>query len=220
MRDSGGVRGSQGARDLRGNFERAAQFQRPVFDPLAQCLAFDVLRDQIAPAVRLADLVDGDDVRVIQCRNGPRLALEASQSLRMGSKFGGHDLDRDLASERRILTEVDLTHSAPAQQRQDSIMAQHLSDLRRSWRIRHERVRRRLQEAADPIAGGDERSDLVPKTLIAGASRVEKGLPLIRTAFQGRVIQPLDLLPAFRRHHARPRPIHGRARPSRAASRA
>ena len=42
----------------------------------------------------------------------PRLALEARETIRIGGKGGGKDLDRDVAIELRVTGPVDLAHSA------------------------------------------------------------------------------------------------------------
>ena len=57
-----------------------------------------------------------------------RLLLEASQALRVLRVGFGQQLERDLASEARVLREVDLAHPAPAEQGEDFVRAEELSD--------------------------------------------------------------------------------------------
>ena len=66
----------------------------------SQRLAFEKLRHRVADAVRLADVVEGEDVRVRESRDGPGLALEAGEGLRVGRDGVGEDLDRDVAASR------------------------------------------------------------------------------------------------------------------------
>ena len=52
-------------------------------DELLQVLAVDVLEDDVLPAVVVAAVDDGDDVRVRQPRDRARLAAEALEVLRI-----------------------------------------------------------------------------------------------------------------------------------------
>ena len=50
----------------------------------------------------LADVVDAADVRMVERRDGPRLALEACAQVGVASKSARQDLDRDGAIESRV----------------------------------------------------------------------------------------------------------------------
>ena len=51
--------------------------QRPAHEPLSQRLALEILHDEKADAVVLADVVEVADVRMVERRHGPGLAFEA-----------------------------------------------------------------------------------------------------------------------------------------------
>ena len=78
-----------------------------------QGLAADELRDQVRLSERLADPVDGDDVGMLEPREGPRFEEEALPLLRVGIDRGD-ELHRHRAIEERVVGEVDLSHAAAA----------------------------------------------------------------------------------------------------------
>ena len=85
-------------------------------DSLGERLAFDQLQHETAHAVRLFEAVDRADVRMIQRREHPRLALEARAPFRVGRERRRQDLDRDLAPELVVVRAVHLAHAAGAEQ--------------------------------------------------------------------------------------------------------
>ncbi len=62
-------------------------------------------------AVAGAEVVDGQDVRVRECGDRARFALEARQRGRIGRQGFGQDLHRYIAVQLRVVCPVDLTHS-------------------------------------------------------------------------------------------------------------
>ena len=69
MRDPGLVRGGQGGGNLRRDINRLGQVYpllRRADHPLAQRLAFDVFGHDAVGGVGLADLVNGNDVRMVE----------------------------------------------------------------------------------------------------------------------------------------------------------
>jgi len=62
--------------DAREQFEDLAPRSRGGLDPLGERAAIDELRHEVRMAVGLADLVHGQDVRVIQCRRRHCLTFE------------------------------------------------------------------------------------------------------------------------------------------------
>src|SRR2546425_3236318 len=60
----------------------------------------------------MPNLVNGKDVRMIQGRSGPRLLLEATQSLFNPGKVAAQQFERHLATEARIMSQKDFTHAA------------------------------------------------------------------------------------------------------------
>lgn len=66
----------------------------------------DVFRGDETRAVLFADFMDGDDVRVIEPGNRPRLLLEPPQPVLILGELGRQQLQRDLAFQRCVLSEV------------------------------------------------------------------------------------------------------------------
>ena len=81
--------------------------------PVGDGAAGDVLHDHERPAVALADVEDGHDVRVVaEPRAGPRLAGEAAHRALVGRVGGGQHLDGDEPPEDLVLGGPDAGHAA------------------------------------------------------------------------------------------------------------
>ena len=74
-------------------------------------------------AVGLADLVDGDDVRMVERGGGARLLLEAAHASRLLGELRRQHFERHLAAELGVLRQVDFAHPALPDQRKHVIMA-------------------------------------------------------------------------------------------------
>ena len=83
-------------------------------DAVLQRLALDVLEDDVRRVVVLAGVDDGDDVRVVELRDGPRLAPEALELVGVRRDLAVHQLDRDLALEHGVEGAIDRRHPARA----------------------------------------------------------------------------------------------------------
>ena len=92
-------------------------------DPLGQTLAVDVLHDDEDTVVFFADFVDGADVGMVQCRGGLGLVDQPLPGRIAPRATLGQHLDGDLAAERGVFREKDLTHPARAQFPDDSVVA-------------------------------------------------------------------------------------------------
>jgi hypothetical protein len=75
-------------------------------------------------AVRFLEPVDAGDMRVIQRRQGSRLALEAHQAIRVAGKRFRQDLERHLAPEFGVAGAIHLAHAAFAQLGEDVVRAE------------------------------------------------------------------------------------------------
>ena len=92
------VRGGEAVRDLQRVLDGLARRERADGrEPLAQRLALEQLHDGVGDAAVLAEVVDGQDVRVRERRDGLRLALEARERVGVRRRARGQDLDRDVA---------------------------------------------------------------------------------------------------------------------------
>ena len=83
--------------------ERALHVERPPVHQLADGPPLQELHDDVEEPVRLADLVDGGDVRVLQRRAQQRLLVEAAPGdVRLGQLRAQH-LDDDRPPEAQVL---------------------------------------------------------------------------------------------------------------------
>jgi hypothetical protein len=62
-------------------------------------------------AVLLADVVYGADVGVVECRDRPRFALEASAQLWTAHKLDRQHLDRDRSVQARVARTIYVAHA-------------------------------------------------------------------------------------------------------------
>ena len=96
------VRGPQRARDRERDLDRLARGQRAAPEPVAQRLALEQLHGREHRAVRLAELVDRQDVRVREGGDGLGLALEAAERLRVVREVAREHLHGDVAVQPRV----------------------------------------------------------------------------------------------------------------------
>ena len=90
-------------------------------DDRFQRLPAHELHDDEGRAVVLADVIDIDDVGVGEGGGRARLALEAGAEARIGGELRPRRLDRHVAAEEEIVTEVDGRHAALAEAATDAI---------------------------------------------------------------------------------------------------
>ena len=72
----------------------------------------------------LADVVDGDDVRMVERGRGPRFELEAAQTIGVIGEGRGEDLDGHHASELGVVRTVHFAHAAGVNDRDDFVAPQ------------------------------------------------------------------------------------------------
>ena len=117
-----GVGGGQPLGHLVGDADRLGDGEFPgAAEPVFQRLALEEGHRQEGHAVVLADLEDGDDVRVLDGRGGAGLAEESLLVLRVLGDGRQHGLERDLAAELRVLGEEDHAHAAGPELLQDAV---------------------------------------------------------------------------------------------------
>ncbi|MDF3043565.1 MAG: hypothetical protein K0Q71_6271 [Thermomicrobiales bacterium] len=90
-------------------------------DDLLQRLPAHQLHDDEGRAVVLADVIDVDDVRVGEGGGRARLALETGAEAGIGGELRPRRLDRHVAAEEEIVTEVDDRHPPLAEAAPDAI---------------------------------------------------------------------------------------------------
>ena len=90
-------------------------------EPLAERLPLEELGDGVGDVSLAADVVDGEDVRVGERGERPRLALEPRDPVGVARDGLGEDLDGDLAAETGVAGAVDLSHPAGAEWAEDLV---------------------------------------------------------------------------------------------------
>ena len=90
-------------------------------DQLLERASVEVLHRDVVGALRLAAVVDRDDVRMRQRGRVLSFAPEALDELLVGGVAVVQDLDRDAAAELLVLGEVDVGHAAGAELADDPV---------------------------------------------------------------------------------------------------
>src|SRR5215471_13815710 len=127
MDDSGLVRRREGRSDLNGDVERGYHRHLPFDQNLSQRQPLDEFGgDEMRRAV-IADLVNGDDVRVVERAGRPGLLLEPEQSLIVLRSFVEQQLERYLSFQPHVAGQINLSHSAGANRRNDLVSVESCS---------------------------------------------------------------------------------------------
>jgi hypothetical protein len=71
-----------------------------------------------------ADIVHGEDIRVVQRGGCAGFLLESTEAIDVGRECCGEHFDRDITSESRIAGTVDLAHAASAEGGDDFVRAE------------------------------------------------------------------------------------------------
>src|SRR3954471_17255727 len=100
-----------------GNWERAA------LQPRRERLALEKLHHEEIGAVVMTDIVQRADVRVIQRRNGPRLANEALRRRLAGPGVRSEHLDGDRSLQPCVAGPVDIPHPPGTDSRLEEVRA-------------------------------------------------------------------------------------------------
>ena len=120
--DSGAVGFGESLRHLDGNVERVVDGKRSARDALFQSLALVVGHDEIELAVvRLADVVDGADIRVVQGRGRFGFLDESLLRRLVACQLGRKKLERGEAVEAGVPDLTDETHAASAEMGDDLV---------------------------------------------------------------------------------------------------
>ena len=119
------VRVMDGAGDLREQPGRLPRRQRALQETLRERAAVHQLHGEELLPVGLADLMDGDDVRMVQPRDRLRLGAEARQLLRPGEGGRADELQGDGALEPEVLRLVDDPHAAVSDLPQQPVLSEH-----------------------------------------------------------------------------------------------
>ena len=111
----------QGRGDLAADLEGFPDPGALAFQELAKGLSRDELHDEEPDPVLLLELVERGDVRVVQRREEPGLALEARQPARVARDGVRQDLDGDPPPEASVARMEDFAHPAGSERSQDLV---------------------------------------------------------------------------------------------------
>src|SRR5882724_2994107 len=130
MNDAARVRRRQGVGNLNPDPQSALQLQRPSIAKLADVLAFNELHGDEVQALRLVQVEDGTDVRMVESGSEPRLALESFQVGFFDGEFSRQDFEHNRAPKFLIDGFVNRALSAGADLLNDLVVAEELPDHR------------------------------------------------------------------------------------------
>src|SRR5262249_44338187 len=122
MEDIRFMSGSKGIRNTREQVDNFPYVTPLLRSPVRERAAVNKLGDQILPTVELADIINGQNVRMVQSRRhlGFSLNLPAPRRIRDGVR---EELDGSSAAESGVHCAVNPGHAAGTQRRLDMIRA-------------------------------------------------------------------------------------------------
>jgi hypothetical protein len=112
VHDALAVRDRQRIGDSNADFEGFVQRHRTFAQSFGYSLTLQKLHHQVVGSILRADVIEMADVRMVQRRNGPSLALHALFQFRRRGKMGSKNFDRHGAIQPRIARPIDLAHAA------------------------------------------------------------------------------------------------------------
>ena len=119
MDDAAGVGRLQPARHLCRNRNRPGRRERSNLNELAQHAPVEQFGDGIAHAVLVPEVVNGEDIRMGQGRDDPRLALEARDAIRIRSDGIRQHLDSHIAAQVPVVRAIHLAHASGPERREN-----------------------------------------------------------------------------------------------------
>ena len=93
MYDTSLMRGFQGLTNVVGNAESLFDPDGTAVNAIRQCFAFHELEHKEAGVIRLLEIIDCCDIRVIQRREYLRFTLKAADTICITGEFVGQDFD-------------------------------------------------------------------------------------------------------------------------------
>ena len=169
VHDPGAVRFREAVGGLRGDAEERSRRQGAVGQNLAQRSSLDELHRDELDAVRGADVVDRDEIRVVQRRGRARFLLEALQPLGVRREGRRENLESELPTETRVARAIDLPHPARSERSHDFVGSESRAGCKRHEVAGFYRQRPTLDGRVKPA----DESGRAPN---AGATRKELGI--------------------------------------------
>ncbi len=191
--------------DVTGDRERRRDRRACLSKPLGQRLAFDQLQHERANAVDIFEAINRADVRMIERRQNPGLALEARHLIRASRRGAGDHLDGDVAAELGVTRPVHLAHAARPDERHDLVLAQPPAGGQRFAVIVDDLCRdlaeRLFEEAVRPVRMRKQRLHLGPECVVVAARGCHERRAIRRRQLERRVADVVNTAPARGVHH-------------------
>ena len=124
MDDSLAMRFIKRVRNLDCVLNRLVERERALLQTLGQRLPFEVLHDEEVDSILLTNVVEGTNVRMVECGHGAGFALEALATLRIRCNVREQDFDRDIATKASVSCSIDFSHSTRPNEREDLVRAE------------------------------------------------------------------------------------------------
>jgi hypothetical protein len=125
--------------DLTGNVDRLVHRQTAASEAAGERFAFEVLHHEVGEIPLAAHVVHTADTRMLEPRDGLRLAIEPLATFGRFIAASGEDLDCHGPVQSHVIGAIDLAHAALAERRHDFVRAE--PD---AWREHHSRSVRRI----------------------------------------------------------------------------
>ena len=178
MHDAAGVRRAKPSRHLEGDVERRVHRQRAAGETHAQRLAVQTLGDQIWGTAVFPDVVDGQHIAVIEGAGGAGLGFKREPASGGVRRVGQQQLDGDVAPESHVARAPHFAHPAGADSPLERVGADPIAGLRTPPLAgdlpREGLERRRGEEGARLLRGGQQGGNLVPQAGIGATMALEK----------------------------------------------
>jgi len=130
------TRRRQSVGDLSRNRDDPLERERPDGKRLAKGLPFNPFHRDPRHVAALSHVVNRYDRGMIQDRCCSRFDLKAAPKGGIGEQFGRDHFERSVASEARIASAVDLSHSSSPEERLDPVRTEEVTRLERHARMR------------------------------------------------------------------------------------
>src|SRR5262249_41856353 len=107
MNDASLMSCRQGFGNLQSDWQQFFQIHRSPIDKLSKGLAFDILHGYEQLILGFTHLMNGADIRMVQCGREPRLAQESQTPLGVSGEKRIEEFQGDFAAKPGVVSEVD-----------------------------------------------------------------------------------------------------------------
>ncbi len=115
MDDAFFMGGGEAVGDLHSVLDGFALRHQAAIEQGAEAFSLEQFGHDEGRAFLLADVMNGEDVRVIERGHGARLLLEATETVGFAGEGLGNNFQSDIAAEASIARAIDLAHASGAE---------------------------------------------------------------------------------------------------------